>query len=102
MFKMNQTNRNAITSIIVMILLIVALAFTRTVSTYQPRPIMIKAVSEQSIFDLKPGLDCTAGSGKEDSPYSVGLTPGGLGGAQELVADHAGYEIEDGIGGSLI
>jgi len=102
MFKMNQANRNAITSIIVMILLIVALALTRNVSAYQPRPIVIKAVSEQSIFDLKPGLDCTAGSGKKGSPYSIGLTPGGLCGAQQLVDDHASYAIEDGIGGSLI
>jgi len=102
MFKLNQANRNAVTSIIVMILLIVALALTRNISAYQPRPIKIKTVSEASIFDLKPGLDCTAGSGKEDDVYSMGLTPGGLCGAQKLVADHAGYAIEDGIGGSLI
>jgi hypothetical protein len=102
MFKLNQANRNAITSIIVLILLIVALALTRNISAYQPRPIKIKAISEASIFGLEPSLECTAGSGKEDSPYSVGLTPGGLCGAQQLVDDHAGYAIEDGIGGSLI
>lgn len=102
MFKLNQANRNAITSIIVMILLIVALALTRNVSAYQPRPIKINAVSEQSIFDLESKLDCTPGSGKEDDVYTMGLTPGGLCGAQKLVADHAGYAIEDGIGGSLI
>jgi hypothetical protein len=102
MFKLNQANRNAITSIIVMILLIVALALTRNVSAYQPRPIKINTVSEQSIFDLESKLDCTPGSGKEDDVYTMGLTPGGLCGAQKLVADHAGYAIEDGIGGSLI
>ena len=102
MFKLNQANRNAITSIIVLILLIVALALTRNISAYQPRPIKIKTVSDASIFDLKPSLDCTAGSGKEDDAYSMGLTPGGLCGAQQLVDDHAGYAIEDGIGGSLI
>jgi hypothetical protein len=102
MFKLNQANRNAVTSIIVMILLIVVLALTRNVSAYQPRPIRIKTVSEASIFDLNPGLDCTAGSGKEDDAYSMGLTPGGLCGAQKLVSDHANYAIEDGIGGSLI
>jgi hypothetical protein len=102
MFKLNQANRNAVTSIIVMILLIVVLALTRNVSAYQPRPIRIKTVSEASIFDLNPGLDCTAGSGKEDDVYSMGLTPGGLCGAQKLVSDHANYAIEDGIGGSLI
>lgn len=102
MFKFNQANRNAVTSIIVMILLIVVLALTRNVSAYQPRPIRVKTVSEASIFDLKPDLECTAGSGKEEDSYSMGLTPGGLCGAQQLVADHAGYAIEDGIGGSLI
>jgi len=102
MFKLNQANRNAVTSIIVMILLIVALALTRNISAYQPRPIKIKTVSDASIFDLKPSLDCTAGSGKEDDAYSMGLTPGRPCGANKLVADHAGYAIEDGIGGSLI
>jgi hypothetical protein len=102
MFQLNRTNRNAITSIIVLILLIVVLAVTAKSSPYQPRPIKIMAVSEESIFGLEPSLECTAGSGKEDSPYSVGLTPGGLCGAQQLVDDHAGYEIADGIGGSLI
>ena len=102
MFKLNQANRNAVTSIIVMILLIVALALTRNISAYQPRPIKIKAVSEASIFDLKPSLECTPGSGKKDDAYTLGLTPGGLCGAQQLVDDHAGYAIEDGIGGSLI
>jgi hypothetical protein len=102
MFKLNQANRNAITSIIVMVLLIVALALTRNVSAYQPRTIKIKTVSEASIFDLESKLDCVPGSGKEDDVYTMGLTPGGLCGAQKLVADHAGYAIEDGIGGSLI
>tara|TARA_R110001592_G_scaffold25863_2_gene97756 strand:- start:3328 stop:3636 length:309 start_codon:yes stop_codon:yes gene_type:complete len=102
MFKLNQANRNGITSIIVMILLIVALALTRNASAYQPRPIRIKTVSEASIFDLKSKIECVAGGGKDDEVYSMGLTPGGLCGAQKLVADHAGYAIEDGIGGSLI
>jgi hypothetical protein len=69
---------------------------------YQPRPITITPVSEESLFDLKPDVECVAGGGKNGSPYSVGLTPGGLCGAQKLVSAHAGYEIADGIGGSLI
>jgi len=46
-------------------------------------------------------MDCTPGY-KNGSAYTKSLTPGGLCGAQKLVADHAGYAIEDGIGGSLI
>jgi len=103
MFKLNRSDRNALMAIAVLMIAIVVLGVmnAKTIN-YQPRPITIKAVSEKSLFDLKSDLECTAGSGKKDSPYSVGLTPGGLCGAQELVGEHAGYEIADGIGGSLI
>jgi hypothetical protein len=87
---------------VLMIAIVVLGVMNAKTINYQPRPITIKAVSEKSLFDLKSDLECTAGSGKRDSPYSVGLTPGGLCGAQELVGEHAGYEIADGIGGSLI
>ena len=105
MFKLNfnKSDRNALTAMAVLMALIVVLSFMNAkTSKYQPRPIKIVPVSEESLFGLKPKLDCVAGSGKKDSPYSVGLTPGGLCGAQKLVSAHAGYEIEDGIGGSLI
>lgn len=103
MFKLNRSDRNALMAIAVLMIAIVVLGVmnAKTIN-YQPRPITIKAISEKSLFDLKSDLECTAGSGKRDSPYSVGLTPGGLCGAQELVGEHAGYEIADGIGGSLI
>src|SRR6056300_1391854 len=99
MFKFNRTNRNAITSILVLMAIIIVLSTMR--SGYQPRPITIKAVSEKSIFDLEHKLECAAGQGKEGSPYSMSLTPGGLCGASKLVDEHASYGIEGGIGGSL-
>jgi hypothetical protein len=104
MFKFNRVNRNAITMIVVLLLIISALAAFKngTVSKYQPKPITTKTVSDQSIFDLPVNVECTAGSGKKDSPYSKGLTPGGVCGAQKLVSDQAGYDITGGIGGSLI
>jgi hypothetical protein len=88
-------------AVLMIAIVVLGVMNARTIN-YQPRPITIKAISEKSLFDLKSDLECTAGSGKKDSPYSVGLTPGGLCGAQELVGEHAGYEIADGIGGSLI
>jgi hypothetical protein len=101
--NLNKSDRNALMAIAVLMTLIFVLSvMTVKTANYQPRPITITPVSEESLFDLKPDLECTAGSGKEDSPYSVGLTPGGLCGAQKLVGDHAGYDIVDGIGGSLI
>ena len=100
MFKLNRANRNAITTI--MILLAIIFVLTAIRSEYQPRPIVVKAVSEKSIFDLENKLECTPGSGKEDSPYTKALTPGGLCGAGKLVSDLASYSIDEGIGGSLI
>ena len=100
MFKFNRANRNAIATIFVLIAIIIVLTATR--SNYRPRPIKIKALSEKSIFDLEHKLECAAGHTKEGSTYSLSLTPGGLCGASNLVNEHASYEIEDGIGGSLI
>jgi len=105
MFKLNfnRSDRNALMAIATLMTLIFVLSMMSVkTAKYQPRPITIIPVSEESLFDLKPGVECVAGGGKNGSPYSVGLTPGGLCGAQKLVSAHAGYEIADGIGGSLI
>lgn len=102
MFKFNKANRNALMSITVLVAIICVLAMTRgPASKYQPRPIKIKAVTEESIFDLENKIECTPGR-EDGSAYTKSLTPGGLCGAQELVSNLAGYEIEEGIGGSLI
>ena len=105
MFKLNfnRSDRNALMAIATLMTLIFVLSMmTVKTAKYQPRPITITPVSEESLFDLKPDVECVAGGGKNGSPYSVGLAPGGLCGAQALVSAHAGYEIADGIGGSLI
>lgn len=99
MFKFNRSNRNAMVSIFVLVAIIIVLSATR--SGYAPRPLVIKTISEKSIFDLEHRLECTAGDPKEGDVYSKSLTPGGLCGASRLVAEQAAYEIEDGIGGSL-
>jgi hypothetical protein len=102
MFNLNKTNRNAIMYIAVLMSLISVLTVLQARSSgYQPRPITINAISDASIFDLEHKEDCVAGA-PNGSAYSKSLTPGGLCGAQGLVADHAGYSIADGIGGSLI
>jgi hypothetical protein len=100
MFKFNRADRNAIASILVLMAIIMILGTTR--SNYSPRPLTIKVKSEKSIFDLEHRLECAPGQGKQGSPYTKSLTPGGLCGAGELVDDYANYGIEEGIGGSLI
>lgn len=101
MFNLNKTNRNALTSIGVLFFIIVALMMFQDRSMYQPRPIKVKTLSTGSIFELENKVECTPGR-KQGSAYTKSLTPGGLCGAQKLVSDLASYEIEDGIGGSLI
>ena len=101
MLSLNRANRNAIMSIFVLIALIFALGAMKSVSKYQPRPITIKTISEESLFDLENKVECAAGY-KDGSTYSMGLTPGGLCGAEQLVYEQAEYDIDDGIGGSLI
>lgn len=100
MFKFNRADRNAIASILVLMAIIAVLMSTR--SSYQPRPITVKVKTEKSLFDLEHKLECAPGHTKDGSPYTKSLTPGGLCGAGELVDDYAEYEIEGGIGGSLI
>jgi hypothetical protein len=89
-------------SIVALIVVIFLLGAMKNTSRYQPRPITIAAVSEESIFNLEHKLDCAPGHTSEGSTYTKSLTPGGVCGAEKLVADQAGYSIEDGIGGSLI
>ena len=102
MFNLNRANRNAIMTIVTLIILIFVLGMLKNTSKYQPRPITIKAINEKSIFDLEHRIECAPGHTSEGSTYTKSLTPGGVCGSEQLVAEQAGYEIEDGIGGSLI
>lgn len=102
MLNLNKTSRNAVMYIAVLMGLISVLTVLQGRSSgYQPRPITINAVSQGSLFDLDHSEECVPGA-PNGSPYTKSLTPGGLCGAQGLVADHASYSISGGIGGSLI
>jgi|TARA_R110000823_G_scaffold311836_1_gene438008 hypothetical protein len=101
--KLNRANRNALISIFTLITVIFLLGYFKNTSKYQPKPIVIKTINDKSIFNLEDRIECVPGHTSEGSPYTKSLTPGGLCGAQKLVSEQAGgYEIEDGIGGSLI
>ena len=102
MINLNRANRNAIMSIFALIVVIFLLGAMKNTSRYQPRPITIAAVSEDSIFNLEHKLECAPGHTSEGSTYTKSLTPGGVCGSEKLVAEQAGYSIEEGIGGSLI
>jgi len=90
-------------------LLMIALAVMLIVSVVRtsmyklsPSPIQVSGVKEGSIFDLPYKLSCVPGPQADASAYTLGLSPGGICGAQEFVADQAEYVIDDGIGGSLL
>ena len=101
--KLNRANRNALISIFTLITVIFLLGYFKNTSKYQPKPIVIKTINDKSIFNLEDRIECVPGHTSEGSPYTKSLTPGGLCGAQKLVSEQTGgYEIEDGIGGSLI
>jgi hypothetical protein len=101
--SLNRVSRNALTMIVILLLVISALGALKSSTSSKYTPITTKTSNDGSIFDLPVELECTAGSGKKGGPYAKGLTPGGVCGAQKLVSAQAGgYEITDGIGGSLI
>ena len=105
MFKLNlnRADRNALVAMTVLIILITILGFMNVRSSkYQPRPIKIVPVSEESLFGLEHRLECAPGHTKDGSTYTKSLTPGGLCKSEQLVRDQANYAIVGGIGGSLI
>ena len=91
MFKLNRANRNALTAIAaVMIVLFVVMAAR---SYYEPMPLVIKSKNEGSFFDLPVQSKCVAGSGEQgESTYST-QRPGGVCGAEKFVREQADYEI---------
>lgn len=103
MFNFNSVNKKALTWIAAIIGLLLVLSVVR--SGYSPRPLVIKQTGEyvgKSLFNLPYTKQCAPGPKKESSAYTLGLKPGGICGAQQLVREQADYEIEDGIGGTLI
>src|SRR6056300_1470576 len=102
MYNLNRANRNALISIFSLIAVIFVLGIFETTTKYQPRPIVIKAINEKSLFDLEHRVECASGHIKEGSLYTKSLTSGGLCGVFFFFKQKTAYEIEDGIGGSLI
>lgn len=91
MFNLNRTNRNALVTIVVALVIIGAMMAVR--SSYEPMPLVIKTKNDGSIFDLPYDTKCVAGSADPmESTYSVSR-PGGICGAEKLIRDQADYEI---------
>jgi len=91
MFNLNRTNRNALTTIAVVLVLIFVVMATR--SYYEPMPLVIKTRNEGSIFDLPYDTKCVAGSDDPDASTYSTFRSGGICGAEKLIRDQADYEI---------
>lgn len=80
----------------------------RATSDFSAAPLTTEATGKaasgpQSIFDIRPNLECTPGPSENASYYTNGLTPGGLCGDGDFVRGQLrDYSIADGIGGSLL
>ena len=69
----------------------------------QPTGAAAQPGAPQSLFDIKPSLECTPGPSENASYYTMGLTPGGLCDDSGFVKGQLrDYSIVDGIGGSLL
>jgi hypothetical protein len=69
----------------------------------RPREVSGKVVDESSFFDKEYKMDCIPGVPGSESQFSMGLTPGGICGDQDMIRKQMReYTIEDGIGGDLL
>ena len=98
---LNNKNIGSLLMIALAVMLIVSVVRT-SMYKLSPSPVQVSGVKEGSIFDLPYKLSCVPGPQADASAYTLGLSPGGICGAQEFVADQADYTIDDGIGGSLL
>jgi|TARA_Y100000356_G_scaffold69545_1_gene57196 hypothetical protein len=91
--KFNSVNRRTIRTILIVIVLLLALSFfyPPKTSMFQPTPVTVTPVSEESIHNLPSTEECLG-----NSVYST--STGGVCGGGKLVSDHANYKIVDGIG----
>lgn len=99
-------------AVIIGLLIVVVVMLYRqgksSASFYEAAPLQTAPTAKassgpQSIFDMRPNLECTPGPAENASYYSNGLTPGGLCGDGVFVQNQLReFNIEGGIGGSLL
>lgn len=105
-FNVNFKNKNLWVGLLIG--LVLCYLFGNKSSYYQLRPFPIvtqnsnKAGNIKSFFDLPYDLQCVPGPSEKAAYYTTGLNPGGLCGSQDWVGAQATYQIDSGIGGSLL
>jgi len=94
---MKKSTKNLILFAVLVVLLLWLLRALKTSSySLAPHDVDIVGSSKEpgEIFNLPYKMECTPGPDKESSPYTMGLAPGGLCGAQDFVAGQANYKFK--------
>jgi len=106
-YKISKMMSHAV--IIGLLIVVVVMLYRQGKSSgYEPGPLMTTPTAKasagpQSIFEIRPDLQCTPGPAENASYYTNGLTPGGLCGDGDFVKNQLReFNIEGGIGGSLL
>ncbi len=106
LYKISKIGTNAlIIGFLIVIIVMLARQGRAASSEFAAAPLMTETSTKgpQSIFEIRPDLECTPGPSESASYYTNGLTPGGLCGDGDFVRGQLrDYSIADGIGGSLL
>jgi len=107
-YKVSKLMTHAVIIGLLIVVVVMLYRQGKTASYYEAAPLQTSPTAKassgpQSIFDLRPNLECTPGPAEGASYYTNGLTPGGLCGDGEFVKNQLReFNIEGGIGGSLL
>ena len=108
LYKVSKITTNALIIGFLIVIIVMLARQGRASSEFAAAPLMTAATGKadsgaQSIFEIRPNLECTPGPSENASYYTNGLTPGGLCGDGDFVRGQLrDYSIADGIGGSLL
>jgi hypothetical protein len=94
---MKKSTKNLILfSLLFIVLLWLLRAVQKSSYSLSPQDVEIIGSSKEpgEMFKLPYKMECTPGPDKESSAYTMGLSPGGLCGAQEFVAEQANYKFK--------
>jgi hypothetical protein len=94
---MKKSTKNLILfSLLAVLLLWLLRKFQKSSYSLSPQDVELVGPSKEpgEIFNRPYKMECTPGPDKESSPYTMGLAPGGLCGAQDFVAGQANYKFK--------
>jgi len=107
-YKIAKLSTHAVIIGLLIVVVVMLYRQSKMTSSYEPGPLVTTPTAKassgpQSIFEIRPNLECTPGPAENASYYTNGLTPGGLCGDGDFVKNQLReFNIENGIGGSLL